>query len=147
MQPLTSGSTLLQETADNGNGLYYTARNASELRYSLEYALQDIIRRISAGSAVAVVSTERGHDDRLFRGKFMPADWDGYLECYGLPYEDGDAPLWEAGDLLAQLLDFTVQQGGQDEAAPASLPREVAHEPASTSLEPSVSSTSNVKPS
>jgi type IV pilus assembly protein PilY1 len=92
---------LLQETADNGNGLYYTARNANELRYSLEWALQDIIRRISAGSAVAVVSTERGYDDRLFRGKFMPVDWDGYLECYALPYEDGEAPIWEAGSILA----------------------------------------------
>ena len=93
---------LLQETADNGGGLYFTARNANELRYSLEYAVQDIIRRISAGSAVAVVSTERGHDDRLYRGKFMPVDWDGYLECYALPYEDGEAPEWEAGSILAQ---------------------------------------------
>jgi len=92
---------LLQETADNGGGLYYTARNANELRYSLEWALQDIIRRISAGSAVAVVSTERGYDDRLFRGKFMPVDWAGYLECYSLPYEAGEAPLWEAGSILS----------------------------------------------
>ncbi|HOX24452.1 MAG TPA: PilC/PilY family type IV pilus protein [Candidatus Krumholzibacteria bacterium] len=92
---------LLQETADNGGGVYYNANNASELRYSLEWALQDIIRRISAGSAVAVVSTERGYDDRLFRGKFMPVDWAGYLECYSLPYEDGEAPIWEAGAILA----------------------------------------------
>ncbi len=92
---------LLRETAENGDGLYYTARNANELRYSLEWALQDIIRRISAGSAVAVVSTERSHDDRLFRGKFMPVDWDGYLESYSLPYEDGDSPVWEAGAILA----------------------------------------------
>jgi type IV pilus assembly protein PilY1 len=92
---------LLQETADNGNGVYYTARNSNELRYAIEYALQDIIRRISAGSAVAVVSTERGYDDRLFRGKFMPVDWDGYLECYALPYEDGETPVWEAGSILA----------------------------------------------
>jgi len=92
---------LLAETAANGEGLYYTARNANELRYSIEYALQDIIRRISAGSAVAVVSTERGYDDRLFRGKFMPGDWHGYLESYALPYEDGDAPVWEAGEILS----------------------------------------------
>ncbi len=92
---------LLVDTAANGNGVYYTARNANELRYSLEWALQDIIRRISAGSAVAVVSTERGYDDRLFRGKFMPVDWDGYLECYGLPYEEGESPIWEAGSILA----------------------------------------------
>ncbi len=91
---------LLKETADNGLGLYFQARNAVELFTSIEYALQDILRRISAGSAVAVVSTERGTDDRLYRGKFMPVDWDGYLESYALPYQEDDQPVWEAGNLL-----------------------------------------------
>ena len=91
---------LLQEAAHNGDGLFFYAENAVELIMSIEYAIQDILRRISAGSAVAVVSTERGTDDRLYRGKFMPIDWDGYLECYALPYSDGDAALWEAGEIL-----------------------------------------------
>jgi len=91
---------LLRETAENGLGLYFQARNAVELFTSIEYALQDILRRISAGSAVAVVSTERGTDDRLYRGKFMPVDWDGYLESYELPYQEEDQPVWEAGNLL-----------------------------------------------
>jgi type IV pilus assembly protein PilY1 len=93
-------SPLLQETAANGQGLFFTANNAVELFLSIEYALQDILRRISAGSAVAVVSTERGYNDRLYRGKFMPVDWHGYLESYMLPYQDGDHPIWEAGNLL-----------------------------------------------
>ncbi len=93
---------LLEETAVNGGGLYFTAQNAVELRSSIEWALQDIIRRISSGSAVAVVASERGTDDRLFRGKFMPVSWDGYLEAYELPYHQGDIPLWEAGDMLSQ---------------------------------------------
>jgi len=46
------------------------------------------------------VSTEQGTDDRLYRGKFMPVDWDGFMECYRLPYNDGDSALWEAGELL-----------------------------------------------
>ena len=83
-------ASLLEETAINGDGLYFEAKNAVELFTSIEYALQDILRRISAGSAVAVVSTERGTDDRLYRGKFMPSDWYGYLECYDLPYENGE---------------------------------------------------------
>lgn len=91
---------ILYDAAYNGNGLYFNANNAIELYLSIEYALQDIMRRISAGSAVAVVSTERGTDDRLYRGKFMPDDWHGYLECYELPYEDGDPALWEAGEIL-----------------------------------------------
>jgi type IV pilus assembly protein PilY1 len=91
---------LLEETALNGNALYFEAKNAVELFTSIEHALQDILRRISAGSAVAVVSTEQGTDDRLYRGKFMPIDWHGYLECYALPHHEDNAPLWEAGELL-----------------------------------------------
>ncbi len=93
--------SLLQETAENGNGLYYYADNAVELVRAFQYALQDIIQRISAGSAVAVVSTERGDDDRMYRGKFMPGSWEGFLECYSLPYENGDEPIWEAGQILS----------------------------------------------
>ena len=91
---------LLQSAAEKGNGVYYRASGAADLRQSLEYAIQDILRRISAGSAVAVVSTEQGTDDRLYRGKFMPVDWDGFMECYQLPYHSGDSVLWEAGELL-----------------------------------------------
>lgn len=92
----------LEGAARKGNGIYYQANDATELRTSLEYAIQDILRRISAGSAVAVVSTEQGTDDRLYRGKFMPVDWEGFLECYELPYHDGDRAVWEAGELLRQ---------------------------------------------
>ncbi len=91
---------LLHETAENGDGLFFLAENANELAASIEYAVQDILRRISAGSAVAVVSTERGTDDRLYRGKFMPLDWYGYMECYSLPYEVGDDAVWEAGAIM-----------------------------------------------
>ncbi|MFT5783756.1 MAG: type IV pilus assembly protein PilY1 [Candidatus Krumholzibacteriia bacterium] len=92
---------LLQEAADNGDGLFFHAQNAGELTQSIEWAIQDVLRRISAGSAVAVVSTERGDGDHLYRGKFMPLDWDGFLESYELPYQDGDTPVWEAGELLS----------------------------------------------
>ncbi len=91
---------LLQDGATNGDGLFFHAENAVEMVMSIEFAIQDILRRISAGSAVAVVSTERGTNDRLYRGKFMPMDWTGFLECYAMPYEDGDHALWEAGSML-----------------------------------------------
>jgi type IV pilus assembly protein PilY1 len=91
---------LLRETAENGNGLYFEAQNAAELTIAIEHALQDILRRISSGSAVAVVSTEQGADDRLYRGKFMPVDWDGFFECFALPHQQDDPPLWEAGEFL-----------------------------------------------
>lgn len=92
---------MLKDAADNGRGLYYSAANSAQLAQSIEFAVQDILRRISAGSAVAVVSTERGTDDRLYRGKFMPIDWTGYLESYALPYTDGDPAVWEAGSIMS----------------------------------------------
>lgn len=92
---------ILQLTADDGDGFYLMADNATQLWLSLARVMQDIITRVSSGSAVAVVSTERGDDDRLYRGKFMPGLWQGYLEAFSLPYEQGEPSIWEAGDLLA----------------------------------------------
>ena len=60
----------------------------------------DIVNRISSGAAVAVVSTETGDGSRLYRGKFMPGTWNGYLESFELPYTTGEAPIWEAGEKL-----------------------------------------------
>ncbi len=93
---------LLEETADNGDGLYLVAADAAELWTSLELVMLDIISRISTGAAVAVVSTERGDEDYLYRGKFMPGDWTGFLEAFELPYAVGDIPVWEAGYLLSR---------------------------------------------
>ncbi len=107
---------LLKDTADNGDGLFFLAKDAMQLSLSIEYAVQDILRRISAGSAVAVVSTERGTDDRLYRGKFMPIDWDGFLESYALPYTDGDAAIWEAGSMMVGRNDRRIFTGlGNDQ--------------------------------
>ena len=92
---------LLAETAMNGDGRYFHAENAGELVYAFRAIMQDIIMRLSSGSAVAVVSTERGDNDRMYRGKFMPGSWEGFLECYTLPFEDGEPPVWEAGNILA----------------------------------------------
>jgi len=95
-------ASILNDTAVNGNGLYLMAEDAVDLWTSLELVMMDIISRISTGAAVAVVSTERGDEERLYRGKFMPNSWTGYLEAFDLPYENGDAPVWEAGHLLRQ---------------------------------------------
>jgi type IV pilus assembly protein PilY1 len=92
---------LLSDTAENGDGQYYRAENAADLWTSLELVMLDIISRISTGAAVAVVSTERGTDEMLYRGKFMPGSWNGYLEAFDLPYIDGESPVWEAGYRLA----------------------------------------------
>ena len=91
---------LLADTARNGRGLYRLAWDLETLIAELGTVVGDIVNRISSGAAVAVVSTETGTDDRLYRGKFLPGDWRGYLEAFELPYDEGDSPVWEAGTLL-----------------------------------------------
>jgi type IV pilus assembly protein PilY1 len=92
---------LLAETAANGDGLYMTARSVEELKAALTNVLRDIIKRISSGSAVAIVSVEGESEDHLLRAKYLPVKWHGFLEAFALPYEDGDRSIWEAGELLA----------------------------------------------
>ncbi len=92
---------ILRDTAVNGDGMYLLASNAAELWLSLSRIMQDIVTKISSGAAVAVVSTERGDNDRLYRGKFMPGLWRGFLEAFDLPYESGESAAWEAGAILA----------------------------------------------
>lgn len=92
---------LLAETAINGDGLYLTARSVEELKAALSNVLRDIIRRISSGSAVAIVSVEGESQDHLLRAKYLPVKWYGFLEAFALPYELDDQPIWEAGALLA----------------------------------------------
>ncbi len=123
---------ILQQTADAGDGEYFSASNAAEIAESLEKVLRDIINRISAGSAVAVVSSSGEGEDLLYRGKFQPSDWKGFLEAFELPYESGEAPAWEAGEVLSQRtpstrtiftslagnqIDFTSSQAGTLRAA------------------------------
>jgi type IV pilus assembly protein PilY1 len=81
-------------------GIYLSAYNADQLRATLQNVMNDIISRVSSGSAVAVVSQETSETDRLFRAKFVPTTWRGYLEAFALPYEEGDNPIWEAGQIL-----------------------------------------------
>jgi len=92
---------LLAQTAANGDGMYMTARSVEELKAALTNVLRDIIKRISSGSAVAIVSVEGESQDHLLRAKYLPVKWHGYLEAFALPYEDGDHSIWEAGALLA----------------------------------------------
>lgn len=92
---------LLEETAINGDGFYVTAADAAELSASFDMIRLNIRGRVATGAAVAVVSSESGDDDFIYRGKFNPLGWAGYLESFLLPYEDKDAPVWESGDLLA----------------------------------------------
>jgi type IV pilus assembly protein PilY1 len=95
-------ANVLQDAADMGGGLYINANTPQQLSSALQKILRDIAAKISAGSSVAVVSTEGSTQNLLFRAKFLPSRWQGFLEAFELPYVDNEPPLWEAGDLLSQ---------------------------------------------
>ena len=113
-------NSLLKDTAFNGNGLaglqgewdnplsphyhryFYTATNYPELKEALDAAITEIIKKISSGTAVSVLSTSSRSDTRLFRAKFLPEEWRGYLEAFRLPYSQGDQALWDAGVRLRE---------------------------------------------
>ena len=97
---------LLSKAASKGGGLYFTASSADALTAALRKAITDIYDRISAGTAVSTITTSSQADDYLVRAKFLPASGQGFLETFTLPYVDGEAPLWEAGDVLAERIDL-----------------------------------------
>ena len=92
---------ILDDTAAaGGGGPLYSVKNASQLTTALSQALGDIDKKVSAGSAVSVVSAEDQTDSRLYRARFESVSWKGFVEGFDLPYTAGDPPLWEAGALL-----------------------------------------------
>ncbi len=107
---------LLAEAAANGGGTYEVAWNLATLQQSLGSALTAILAGVTTGGAAAVVSNEGASQDRLYRAKYIPGQWAGYLEAYNLPYTQGASPVWEAGALLASRSEssrniFTSQGG------------------------------------
>lgn len=91
---------LMEDTAVNGLGQYNIAWDLQSLVDAFNSISTDIVQRISAGAAVAVVSTETGDDNHLYRGKFLPGQWQGFLEAFELPYSNGQPSIWEAGEEL-----------------------------------------------
>jgi type IV pilus assembly protein PilY1 len=100
--------TLLKQTAANGGGLYFTADSADALTAALSKAITDILNRISAGAAVSTITTSAESASYLIRAKFLPLSWQGFLEAFSQPYYDGKAPLWEAGEVLAERIDLNT---------------------------------------
>ena len=99
--------TLLSNAAEQGGGEYYTANDFDGLTTALQSAVEDILDKISSGTAVSTIATSSQSDDYLIRAKFLPQSWKGYLEAYTLPYTEGDTAVWEAGDILSETFSNT----------------------------------------
>jgi type IV pilus assembly protein PilY1 len=95
-------SWILQSTADNGGGEYFTVNDVSGLGAAVQATFASISKRVAAGAAVAVVSSENRNNNRLYRARYETQTWQGFVEAFPLPYHAGAQPLWEAGSLLSQ---------------------------------------------
>lgn len=103
---LTLDSALLDQTAVNGGGKYFTTTSGISLATAVQNALADIVSKMAAGSSVAVNPPFLNSNSTLYRARFKSPDWNGYLEAFKLDAATGaiigypNSPEWEAGSRL-----------------------------------------------
>lgn len=95
---LTFNSALLQQTATNGGGQYYTTTSGIDLNTAMQNAVNDILGRISAASSVAVNNAFLTSNTMMYRSKFESGSWRGFLEAYSINQTNGQIGnlVWEA---------------------------------------------------
>ncbi|MGE5258790.1 MAG: PilC/PilY family type IV pilus protein, partial [Hyphomicrobiales bacterium] len=97
-------NSLLRSAAEKGGGKYYTASSLSQLTDALQKSMEDIMLKVSSGTAVSTITTSSSTDNYLIRARFLPGNsWRGYLERFTLPYDADDPDYqadWDAGTLL-----------------------------------------------
>ena len=121
-------NTLLQKTAQVGNGLFFTSNNPDELRTRLNAAINDIIEKAQSFTAATVPSTRTASGGSFYSSFFLPsgktAFWEGHLrafridaigdvfgqgnvcafldpdpgECNSGPQNPNVLPFWDAGE-------------------------------------------------
>lgn len=100
----TIQSQLLQDTATNGHGLYFTSDNASELSATLDSAIADIIEKSYSFTSPTVPSLMASGGDVLYQASFEPSDgafWKGHLYAYSIDFSGTiTGTLWDAGIML-----------------------------------------------
>jgi len=109
--PTSTSNTVVSRVDDlwhaavNGRGYFYSANDSDQLADALDDALT-IIGKDPGSAAAASTSSLKpvNGDDKIFLGKYLPADWSGKLESYTLNTTTGAlqsaTPNWEAGAVL-----------------------------------------------
>ena len=119
---------LLEKTAEQGNGLFFTSNNAEELTVAIVASITDIIEKSQSFTAATVPSTRTASGGDFYTSFFLPsaktAFWEGHLRAFGIdaagnlfdqngacplvdpspgecnsgPFAAGNAPYWDAGE-------------------------------------------------
>ncbi|AJE02823.1 pilus assembly protein [Geobacter pickeringii] len=95
-------SPILQTTAANGGGQYFTAANEAALASALNTVVTSIIGMVSSASAAAVNTAYLTTSTKLYRASFNSSDWSGNLEAFNINQTTGDVGTrsWDAASLL-----------------------------------------------
>jgi type IV pilus assembly protein PilY1 len=98
-----AANDLLEATAENGNGIFFTSNNAEELTESIVKAITDIIEKSQSFTAATVPSTRTASGGDFYTSFFLPtgktAFWQGHLRAFGIDAsgnifdKDGNCPL------------------------------------------------------
>lgn len=119
---------LLQKTAQQGNGLFFTSNNAEELTVAIVASITDIIEKSQSFTAATVPSTRTASGGDFYTSFFLPSAktpfWQGHLRSFGIdavgdlfdaagscpvadptpgecnsgPFVPGVQPFWDAGE-------------------------------------------------
>ncbi len=98
---------LLDHTAHNGHGKYFTVNDYTHLRHDLMEAIYEILERtysFTSFTAPKKIATASGDIDISFVGSFIPKQdsiWEGHLKAYNLN-SDGSlgTERWDAADKI-----------------------------------------------
>ena len=121
-------NALLEKTADQGNGIFFTSDDPDELRAKINRALNDIIEKAQSFTAATVPSTRTASGGSFYTSFFLPSSktafWEGHLralhidvvgdifgqggvcafidpdigECNSGPSNPAALPFWDAGE-------------------------------------------------
>jgi Tfp pilus tip-associated adhesin PilY1 len=84
----TVSSSILQDAATAGHGIYFQSNNATDLADSLTGAIQDIIAKNTTLTSATVPSTRSAFGNGFYTAYFVPSGrksvWPGKLEAYTL---------------------------------------------------------------
>ncbi|HIK84702.1 MAG TPA: hypothetical protein EYG08_06275 [Myxococcales bacterium] len=103
-------NSLLQKTADNGNGLFFSGNQAETLTQALVSSVQDIISKSQGFSAATVPAARTSDGGNLYTTLFQPTSarpfWPGLLRSYQITAQgeildrNGDCALTNLVDPL-----------------------------------------------
>jgi len=103
---------MLQDAAEYGHGLYFTANNSAQLNAALQKAVADAqYKGQAAAAAVATNSTRLDSGTKIYQARFDSSNWTGDLLAYSINPSTGVINAtadWSAKDKLPPSSNATV---------------------------------------